>query len=233
MILLNMTQNNIVYTEETLTIFELITSTGTAGIIIICILFILSAISLYVFLERYLSIKKIDKNDQSFIQKINELIKENKLKDAEDLCENTDNVISRLINKGLKRTHRPLIEIESMIEGQASIEISKIESNLAYLATISGAAPMIDFLGTVIGMILAFHEMANAGGSNVDIQLLSTGIYTAMITTVAGLIVGIGSYIGYNVLVSKVAKIVLDIETQTIGFIENIIDKRNESKKKK
>tara|TARA_B100001750_G_C15519104_1_gene609895 strand:+ start:2209 stop:2910 length:702 start_codon:yes stop_codon:yes gene_type:complete len=233
MILLNMTQNNIVYTEETLTIFELITSTGTAGIIIICILFILSAISLYVFLERYLSIKKIDKNDQSFIQKINELIKENKLKDAEDLCENTDNVISRLINKGLKRTHRPLIEIESMIEGQASIEISKIESNLAYLATISGAAPMIGFLGTVIGMILAFHEMANAGGSNVDIQLLSTGIYTAMITTVAGLIVGIGSYIGYNVLVSKVAKIVLDIETQTIGFIENIIDKRNESKKKK
>ncbi len=228
-----MTQNNIVYTEETLTIFELITSTGTAGIIIICILFILSAISLYVFLERYLSIKKIDKNDQSFIQKINELIKENKLKDAEDLCENTDNVISRLINKGLKRTHRPLIEIESMIEGQASIEISKIESNLAYLATISGAAPMIGFLGTVIGMILAFHEMANAGGSNVDIQLLSTGIYTAMITTVAGLIVGIGSYIGYNVLVSKVAKIVLDIETQTIGFIENIIDKRNESKKKK
>ena len=233
MILLNMTQNNIVYTEENLTIFELITSTGTAGIIIICILFILSAISLYVFLERYLSIKKIDKNDQSFIQKINELIKENKLKDAEDLCENTDNVISRLINKGLKRTHRPLIEIESMIEGQASIEISKIESNLAYLATISGAAPMIGFLGTVIGMILAFHEMANAGGSNVDIQLLSTGIYTAMITTVAGLIVGIGSYIGYNVLVSKVAKIVLDIETQTIGFIENIIDKRNESKKKK
>ena len=186
MILLNMTQNNIVYTEETLTIFELITSTGTAGIIIICILFILSAISLYIFLEIYLSIKKIDKNDQSFIQKINELIKENKLKDAEDLCENTDNVISRLINKGLKRTHRPLIEIESMIVGQASIEISKIESNLAYLATISGAAPMIGFLGTVIGMILAFHEMANAGGINVDIQLLSTAIYTAMITTDAG-----------------------------------------------
>ena len=92
---------------------------------------------------------------------------------------------------------------------------------------------MIGFLGTVIGMILAFHEMANAGGSNVDVKLLSTGIYTAMITTVAGLIVGIGAYISYNILVSKVSKIVLDTETKTIGFIENIIDKRNESQKKK
>ena len=92
---------------------------------------------------------------------------------------------------------------------------------------------MIGFLGTVIGMILAFHEMANAGSSNVDVKLLSTGIYTAMITTVAGLVVGIGAYIGYNVLVSKVSKIVLDTETKTIGFIENIIDKRNESQKKK
>ena len=234
MILLDsISQNSVVYTEETLTIIELIKSTGTAGIIIISFLFVLSLISFYIFCERFLTIKKIDKNDQDFIEKINKLTKENKLQEAEDLCLNNDSVISRLIKKGLKRAHRPLIEIESVIESQANVEISKIERNLSYLATISGAAPMIGFLGTVIGMILAFHEMANAGGSNVDVKLLSTGIYTAMITTVAGLIVGIGAYISYNILVSKVSKIVLDTETKTIGFIENIIDKRNESQKKK
>ena len=144
------------------------------------------------------------------------LTKENKLQEAEDLCLNNDSVISRLIKKGLKRAHRPLIEIESVIESQANVEISKIERNLSYLATISGAAPMIGFLGTVIGMILAFHEMANAGGSNVDVKLLSTGIYTAMITTVAGLIVGIGAYISYNILVSKVSKIVKLLSTKKV-----------------
>lgn len=231
--ILNFIQENIIiYNEEKLSIIELIKSTGSAGIIIISILFILSIIAVYLFIERYMSVRNINKkNDETFIKEINELIKENKLEEAKKTCLETNNILSRLINKGLKRIHRPLVEIESIIESQANIEISKMENNLSYLATISGAAPMIGFLGTVIGMIIAFQGMASV--EHVDVKNLSTGIYTAMITTVAGLIVGIAAYIGYNLLVSRVEKIVLNIETKTIDFIENIIDKRNEDQKKK
>ena len=124
-----------------------------------------------------------------------------------------------MIEKGLVRINKPMNDISSAIENQGKLEIFKMEHNLASLATISGAAPMIGFLGTVIGMIIAFHEMANAGG-NIDVEMLSQGIYTAMTTTVAGLIVGIIAFIAYNYLVAKVDKVIFMLEAKTTDFLD-------------
>ena len=124
-----------------------------------------------------------------------------------------------MLEKGINRIDKPMTDISSAIENQGKLEIYVLENNLANLATIAGAAPMIGFLGTVIGMIVAFHEMASSGG-NIDIEMLSKGIYTAMVTTVAGLVVGIIAYISYNILVSKVEKVVFLLETTTTDFID-------------
>ena len=126
-----------------------------------------------------------------------------------------------MIEKGLKRNGKPFNEIHSAMENQGKLEVNKLEYNLTILATISGAAPMIGFLGTVIGMILAFHDMASAGG-NIDVEMLSKGIYTAMITTVAGLVVGIISYISYNFLLAKIDKIVFSMENDSSEFLDNL-----------
>jgi biopolymer transport protein ExbB len=124
-----------------------------------------------------------------------------------------------MLEKGIDRIDKPMTDISAAIENQGKLEVYVLENNLANLATIAGAAPMIGFLGTVIGMIVAFHEMASAGG-NIDIEMLSKGIYTAMVTTVAGLVVGIIAYIAYNVLVTKVEKVVFLLETTTTDFMD-------------
>jgi biopolymer transport protein ExbB len=124
-----------------------------------------------------------------------------------------------VFEKGVDRIDKPMTDISAAIENQGKLEIYKMENNLANLATIAGVAPMIGFLGTVIGMIVAFHEMASAGG-NIDVELLSKGIYTAMVTTVAGLVVGIIAYISYNVLVTKVEKVVFMLEATTTEFMD-------------
>jgi biopolymer transport protein ExbB len=126
-----------------------------------------------------------------------------------------------MIEKGIDRIDKPMTDISAAIENQGKLEIYKMENNLSNLATISGAAPMIGFLGTVIGMILAFHQMASSGG-NIDVEMLSQGIYTAMVTTVAGLIVGIIAYISYNFLVSKVEKVVFQLEARTTEFLDHL-----------
>jgi biopolymer transport protein ExbB len=138
---------------------------------------------------------------------------------AKTLCQNTDNPVSRMIEKGIDRIDKPMTDISAAIENQGKLEVYKMENNLANLATIAGAAPMIGFLGTVIGMIVAFHEMASAGG-NIDVEMLSKGIYTAMVTTVGGLIVGIIAYISYNFLVSKVDKVIFQLEARTTEFLD-------------
>jgi biopolymer transport protein ExbB len=124
-----------------------------------------------------------------------------------------------MIEKGISRIGKPLSDIGTAVENTAKLELNKLEKNLSTLATISGAAPMIGFLGTVIGMIMVFHKMASAGG-NIDVEMLSEGIYTAMVTTVAGLIVGIVAYIGYNLLVAKMEKIVFIMEARTTEFLD-------------
>jgi len=206
-------------TVETLSILELITSGGVGGILIMLTLFILSIIAIYIFVERYMTIKKAAKEDVNFMNEIKDFIHDGKLEAARSLCKNTPTPIARMIEKGVNRIGKPLGDIAEAIENTGKLELFKLEKNLATLATISGAAPMIGFLGTVIGMILAFHEMASAGG-NIDVEMLAEGIYTAMVTTVAGLVVGIVAYIAYNLLVAKVEKVVFKMEARTTEFMD-------------
>lgn len=205
--------------EKTLSVWELIMNSGAGGQIIILALFILSVIAIYIFIERYLTISKASKEDQNFMNNIRDYIHNGKLDAAKALCQNNNSPISRLIEKGISRIGRPLNDIAAAIENEGKLETYQLEKNLATLATISGAAPMIGFLGTVIGMIVAFHKMASAGGQ-IDVELLSTGIYTAMTTTVAGLVVGILAYMGYNILVANVEKVVYKMEAKTTEFLD-------------
>lgn len=209
----------IVPQEETLSIMNLITSGGVGGIIIMSTLFILSILTVYIFIERYLSITKAAKEDENFMNQIKDFIHDGKIDAAKALCKNTSSPIARMIEKGVNRIGKPLGDIAAAIENTGKLELYKLETNLASLATISGAAPMIGFLGTVIGMVLAFHEMAAAGG-NIDVAMLAEGIYTAMVTTIAGLVVGIVAYIGYNTLVAKVEKVVFRMEARTTEFLD-------------
>ena len=207
--------------EKTLSIIELMTSGGTGGNIIMIVLGILSVFSVYILIERFFSLKNANKESEDFLEKIHTLIKEKKYNEAIIACTEENSNISRMIEKGIKRIDKSFNEIHSAMENQGKIEVNKLEHNLTNLATISGAAPMIGFLGTVIGMILAFHDMASAGG-NIDVEMLSKGIYTAMITTVAGLTVGIISYISYNFLLSKIDKIIFSMENASSEFLDNI-----------
>lgn len=215
----NKTLENIVPKEETLSIIELITSVGIGGSIIMSILGILSIYAVYILFERYSTIKQASKEDEDFFNTIKELVEKKNISSAKQLCQETNTPISRMIEKGVDRIEKPMTDISSAIENQGKLEIYKMENNLANLATIAGAAPMIGFLGTVIGMIVAFHEMASSGG-NINVEMLSQGIYTAMVTTVAGLIVGIIAYIAYNYLVAKVESVIFQMEARTTDFLD-------------
>jgi len=206
-------------TEKTLSVIELITSGGIGGNLVMGTLGILSIFAIYILIERYSTIKKASKEDESFLKSIQNFVEAKDIEAAKTLCKNTDSPISRMIEKGVNRIDKPMTDISSAIENQGKLEVFKMENNLANLATISGAAPMIGFLGTVIGMIVAFHEMASAGG-NIDVEMLSKGIYTAMVTTVGGLIVGIIAYIAYNYLVSKIDKVIFQLEARTTEFLD-------------
>jgi len=214
-----MTDSTSIINEKTLSLIDLVSSGGIGGNIIMATLAILSLIAVYILIERFLVIQKASKKDLDFLNSIKKFVKEKDIESAKTLCNKTDSPISRMIEKGLVRINKPMNDISSAIENQGKLEIFKMEHNLASLATISGAAPMIGFLGTVIGMIIAFHEMANAGG-NIDVEMLSQGIYTAMTTTVAGLIVGIIAFIAYNYLVAKVDKVIFMLEAKTTDFLD-------------
>jgi biopolymer transport protein ExbB len=205
--------------EKTLSIVELISSGGLGGNIIMSTLGVLSIFAIYILIERYSTIKKASKDDDSFLKSIKNFVEQKDMLAAKTLCQNTDNPVSRMIEKGIDRIDKPMTDISAAIENQGKLEVYKMENNLANLATIAGAAPMIGFLGTVIGMIVAFHEMASAGG-NIDVEMLSKGIYTAMVTTVGGLVVGIIAYISYNFLVSKVDKVIFLLEARTTEFLD-------------
>jgi biopolymer transport protein ExbB len=205
--------------KKTLSIMELITSGGVGGLVIMGVLFILFSIAIYIFIERYQSISKAGRLDQGFITSVKSQVAAGKLDAAKAMCLSVNTPVARMIEKGISRIGRPLKDIAAAIENTGKIEVLQLERNLALLATISGAAPMIGFLGTVIGMILAFHEMAAAGGQ-IRVDMLAEGIYTAMTTTVAGLFVGIVSYMSYNILVSKVNKVVYQMEVSATEFMD-------------
>lgn len=180
---------------------------------------LLSVVAVYIFFERFFAIKKASQTDINFMNKIKDYIHDDKLESAMALCQSTNTPVARMIEKGMQRIGRPLNDINAAIENVGNLEIAKLETNLPTLATVSGAAPMIGFLGTVMGMIQAFYSMSMAG-NNIDVSRLADGIYTAMVTTVAGLIVGILAYLAYNILVAKVEKVVFQLEANTSEFMD-------------
>ena len=180
---------------------------------------ILSVIAVYIFVERYFTIHKAAQTDENFMNRIKDYIHDGKIESALALCRSTDSPIARMIEKGIQRIGRPLNDINAAIENVGRLEVFKLERGLPALATAAGGAPMIGFLGTVTGMIRAFYDMTMAG-NNIDVQVLSAGIYEALVTTVAGLVVGIIAYFAYNVLVANVEKVVNDLEANTTEFMD-------------
>ncbi|MBQ2243717.1 MAG: MotA/TolQ/ExbB proton channel family protein [Bacteroidales bacterium] len=183
------------------------------------VLLVLSIAAIYIFGQKWWAIRKAANIDKNFMNEIRNLIHEGKITAAIELCKNNNSPIARLVEKGIERIGRPLSDIQAAVENTGNVEVAKLEKNLPILATISGGAPMIGFLGTVAGMIQAFFNMSQAG-NNIDITLLSGGIYTAMVTTVGGLFVGIIAYFGYNYLTSKISDLVFMMESTTIEFMD-------------
>ena len=205
--------------EKTLSIMDMIVGGGAANVIIIGILFVMLGVALYIYFERLLAIRAVSKVDNTFIYKIRDNIASGKIEAAKLLCAQSNLPAARLIEKGLSRIGKPLEDINKAIENAGTLEVYKLEKNTAILATIAGAGPMIGFLGTVVGMILSFHEMASAGGQ-AEMGALAGGIYTAMTTTVAGLIVGIIAYVGYNHFVVNTDKVVHTMEANAVDFLD-------------
>ncbi len=210
---------NVISEEKTLSVMDLIFSGGTGSIVIISVLFVLLFVALYIYFERIFAIKAASKIDKNFMNQIRDHVTNGKLEAAKLLCAQTDSPVARLTEKGVSRIGKPLDDINTAIENAGTLEVYKLERNVSVLATVAGAAPMIGFLGTVIGMILAFHEMATSGGQ-AEMGSLASGIYTAMTTTVAGLIVGIIAYIGYNHLVNRTDKVIHKMEANAVEFLD-------------
>ncbi len=180
---------------------------------------LLSFVAAYIFIERFYVIRKASKEDTNFMNRIKDYIHDGKVDAALALCKSTDTPSARMIEKGISRLGRPLQDISTAIETVGKLEISKLEKSFPTLATITGAEPMLGFLGTVIGMVQSFYAMSQAG-NNIEVSLLSDGIYTALITTVAGLIVGILGYFAYNTLVVRVERVVFNLEATLTEFMD-------------
>lgn len=208
--------DNPMVNEETISIWELIVQ---GGWYIMIPLGIMSLMSVYIFVERYLAIKKASVEQPDFMAKIKDNIHDGKIDAAKHLCEAAKTPMARITAKGISRIGKPTKDIAATIENVAKLEVYNLEKNLSSLATIAGAAPMIGFLGTVIGMIVTFHEM-KISDKGVEIAELSGGIMQAMVTTVAGLVIGIIAYIAYNSLVSFVNKVVNKLEISAIEFLD-------------
>lgn len=199
-------------------LLDLIASGGPLGIAIVAILLVLSVIGTAIFLERWLTIKKAGKIDEHFMNNIRAAVQSGNIESAKGLCRSNDSPVARMVEKGLLRIGKPLKEIDAAIENVGNLEVFKLEKNMSILASIAGAAPMIGFFGTVTGMIMAFYEMATQ--QNVTPDVLAGGIYQALITTAFGLAIGIFAFVGYNLLVSNVEKVVFNMERVTIEFMD-------------
>lgn len=204
-----------VQTEGTMNIIDLATKGGW----IMIVLAVLSVIAIFIFIQRFIVIQRANKKDEGFMNRIKDYIHDGKIDSAINLCRNTNNPSARMIGKGISRLGRPMNDVLVAIENVGNIEVAQLEKGFSIVATIAAVAPMLGFLGTVIGMVRAFYDMANAG-TNVDISLLSSGIYVALVTTVGGLIVGIIALFAYNYLVAQVDKVVNNLESQTMEFMD-------------
>lgn len=206
--------------KDKLTVFELVFSGGLIGQIIMSVIFVLLFFAIYLYVERLLAINAASKIDANFMNNIKLNLINGKIAEAKMLCAQTNSPVARLIEKGISRIGKPLEDINTAIENTGKLEIYKLEKNVSMLATISGAGPMTGFLGTVVGMVISFQKMAESGSSKIEMSTLSEGIYTAMMTTVVGLIVGIIAYVGYNHLVTKTDKVVNQMEANVVEFLD-------------
>jgi biopolymer transport protein ExbB len=197
---------------------DIIMKGGILSVIIVGVLLILSVIASYIFIERYLTIKKAAKIDQSFMNNIRTNVQNGNISAAKALCANDNSPVARMVEKGLQRIGKPLRDINASIENVGNLEVFKLEKNLSTLASIAGAAPMIGFFGTVTGMILAFFTMATE--ENVTPDVLAGGIYQALITTAFGLFIGILAFVGYNILVASIEKVIFKMESSTMEFLD-------------
>jgi biopolymer transport protein ExbB len=202
--------------EETLSIMSLLIG---GGWYIMIPLGFLSIVAVYIFIERYLSVARVVKGDTSFMEGVKDAVMKGEIENARKICKDVSNPYSRMIEKGLMRVGKPMPDISLAIENEGKLEITKLEQSLSMEATIAGAAPMIGFLGTVIGMMAAFHEM-NTSGNSVELNQLAGGIMQAMVTTAAGLVIGIVAYLGYNILVGRIDKVAYKMDELSVRFID-------------
>ncbi len=205
-----------VVTQE-IRIFDLIFDPGSLWIMIPLI--VMLGLAIYIFTERMLVLNKASKEERNFMNNIRDFIHNGKIESAMALCKGNETPLARMIEKGITRIGKPLNDITAAIENTGKLEVQRLEKRVSVLATISGAAPMLGFLGTVVGMVMAFHEMA-ANPNNLDVSSLSGGIYTAMVTTVGGLIVGIIAYICYNIVVARISSVVFVLEAKSTEFVD-------------
>ena len=187
------------------------------------VLLLLSVIAIYIFGKKWWMIRKAGQIDKDFLDDIRDYLHDGKIKSARTLCSKYDTPVARMVEAGVNRVDKPLSDIQAAVENVGNVEVARLEKGLPYLATISGGAPMIGFLGTVIGMVQAFFDMEKMGDM-VKISTLSGGIYTALITTVGGLIVGILAYFGYNFLSARITGLVYNMENATIKFMDMVGD---------
>lgn len=188
------------------------------GLVILVVLAIMSFYAVYVFVERLLALRRASKEDPNFLASIKQYLEEGKISEAKNLCVRTDSPSARMLEKGIDRLGKPVEIVATTIDNTGKLEVSRLEQRLSFLATASGAAPMIGFLGTTIGMVKTFNAMKNL--DSLDLGTIAPGIMTAMVTTVAGLIVGIIAYMGYNYLVSKISKVVYRMEIDAMEFMD-------------
>lgn len=203
---------------ESQSLMDIISSGGPLGVAIVVVLVALSILALYIFVERYLNIKRAGQVDENFMNNIRANVGAGNIQAARALCQNTDSPVARMVEKGLMRIGKPLRDIDTAIENVGNLEVFRLEKNLSTLASIAGAAPMIGFFGTVTGMIMAFYEMATQ--ENVTPDVLAGGIYQALITTAFGLFIGILAFVGYNILVANVDKVIFKMERSTVEFMD-------------
>lgn len=191
-----------------------------AGGWLMWVLVLLAGVMIFIFVERFLAIRKATQIDPHFMNRIRDYISEGNIDAAVDLCRRTDSPIARMVEKGIERIGRPMGDIQTAIENVANVEVAKLETGLPWLASISGGAPMIGFLGTVVGMVGVFIDMSAKNSGGIQINDLADGMYVAMVTTIGGLVVGIPAYFAHNYLVARIEKLIFRMEATTIAFMD-------------
>ena len=207
-------------TTSSMSIWDLCFGGGAFSVVLMCLLFALFFVMVFIFVDRFIAIRKATTIDSNFMNRIRDFISEGNIEAAIDLCRRTNSPIARMVEKGIERIGRPMSDIQTAIENVANVEVAKLETSLPWLSSIAGGAPMIGFLGTVVGMVQVFMNMSANQSGAIELSQLSEGMCVAMITTVGGLVVGIPAYFAYNYLVARIEKLVFRMEATTIAFMD-------------